>query len=161
MTTIRHMTDPDISQVLDIERRVYPDPWPEKVFREELAASNRIYLVAVEGEALCGYAGLMAVGDDAHITTIAVDAEWQGRGIGTGLMVALIDAALASEARNLTLEVRVSNVRAQALYRRFGMAPVGVRRGYYRSEDALIMWAHDISDERFRARVDAARKATA
>ncbi|MDH3518576.1 MAG: ribosomal-protein-alanine N-acetyltransferase, partial [Acidimicrobiia bacterium] len=67
------------------------------------------------------------------------------------------EAALAGGARSLTLEVRSSNKAAQALYRRFGMAPVGVRKQYYRDEDALIMWAHEIDGDDYTARLDGIR----
>jgi ribosomal-protein-alanine N-acetyltransferase len=61
---------------------------------------------------------------------------------------------VAAGATSLTLEVRVSNQRAQAIYRRFGMAPVGVRKRYYQDEDALIMWVHDLEGEDFAHRLD-------
>jgi ribosomal-protein-alanine N-acetyltransferase len=62
--------------------------------------------------------------------------------------------ALAAGANSLTLEVRVSNRSAQALYQRFGMAPVGVRKRYYKDEDALVMWVHDIDSSEYRARLE-------
>ena len=65
-------------------------------------------------------------------------------------MLALVDAATAAGARHLTLEVRVSNEGARRLYQRFGFAPVGVRKDYYRDEDALVMWATDIDNRRIR-----------
>jgi ribosomal-protein-alanine N-acetyltransferase len=70
-------------------------------------------------------------------------------------MLRLVSAALEAGARSLTLEVRVSNAAAQALYRRFGMAPVGVRKAYYVDEDALIMWAHEIDSDEYAQRLDA------
>jgi ribosomal-protein-alanine N-acetyltransferase len=84
--------------------------------------------------------------EDAHVTTIAVDPAWHRRGIATRLMVALARESLVRGAHNLTLEVRTSNKGAQELYRRFGFAPVGVRKNYYQetNEDALVMWVHDI-----------------
>jgi ribosomal-protein-alanine N-acetyltransferase len=69
-------------------------------------------------------------------------------------MLHLTTAALEAGATSLTLEVRVSNRPAQALYQRFGMAPVGVRKLYYRDEDALIMWVHDLDGDEYRARLD-------
>ncbi|MEX1271287.1 MAG: GNAT family N-acetyltransferase, partial [Acidimicrobiia bacterium] len=93
------------------------------------------------------------VSDEAHITTVVVDPVHRQARVGTRLMLALIDHALASGAGALTLEVRVSNEAAQALYRRFGMAPVGVRKQYYRDEDALIMWVHDIDSDAYSDRL--------
>lgn len=141
MIELRPMSRSDLPAALAIERAVYPEPWPAKVFTEEIAGPHRSYIVATEADEVVGYAGFVKLGDDAHITTITVTDDQQGRGIGTELMLALVDQALEAGAENLTLEVRVSNDRAQALYRRFGLAPVGIRRQYYQSEDALIMWA--------------------
>jgi ribosomal-protein-alanine N-acetyltransferase len=99
----------------------------------------------------------MYVPPDAHITTIAVDPERQRASIGTRLLLALCEAARRRGATALTLEVRVSNEAAQALYRRFGFVPAGARKGYYpdTGEDALVMWAHDIDHPEFAERLAA------
>jgi ribosomal-protein-alanine N-acetyltransferase len=91
--------------------------------------------------------------DEAHITNIAVHPQERRRGIGRVLLVHLIDTALDRRVEALTLEVRVSNVAAQNLYRSLGFAPAGIRQRYYEnSEDALVMWAHDIQGSEFRRR---------
>ena len=97
------------------------------------------------------------VDDEAHVNNIAVDPAWQGRGLGAVLLFDLVRTALDRGARHLTLEVRVGNEPALALYRRFGMAPVGVRPNYYpeTGEDALIMWARDIDSEDYAERLAA------
>ena len=94
----------------------------------------------------------MFVDDESHVNNIAVDPAWQGRGLGVAILVDLVRVALARGARHLTLEVRVGNEPALALYRRFGLAPVGVRRNYYpeTGEDALVMWARDIDSAGLR-----------
>jgi ribosomal-protein-alanine N-acetyltransferase len=69
-------------------------------------------------------------------------------------MLNLAEIAVESGATSLTLEVRISNLQAQALYKRFGMAPVGVRKRYYRDEDALVMWVHDIHGEEYQNRLE-------
>jgi ribosomal-protein-alanine N-acetyltransferase len=69
-------------------------------------------------------------------------------------MLRICHEALAAGANSLTLEVRFSNRNAQALYQRFGMAPVGVRKRYYKDEDALVMWAHDIDSDPYRERLE-------
>lgn len=149
----------DLDAAVALERRTYSTPWSESVFRDELAADHRLYLKAVDQDStLVGYAGLMEVGDEAHITTVVVDPDHRHGRVGTRLVLALIDAAIAHGARSLTLEVRVSNAAAQALYRRFGMGPVGVRKGYYVDEDALIMWAHEIDSEEYAERLDEIRR---
>jgi ribosomal-protein-alanine N-acetyltransferase len=148
-----------IKAVLDIESRVYPRPWTAALFQSELALTEtRTYLVALRGRAVVGYAGLMMSLTDGHITTIAVDPDRQRAGVGRRLMLVLARAALAAGAEALTLEVRLANKPAQELYRRFGFAPVGVRKGYYDfpegREDALIMWAHDVATPEYRDLLD-------
>ena len=133
--------------VMAIERQVYPRPWTPSLFIAEMSEpSNRNYIVARTGRDVVGYAGMICYGDEAHITTIAVDPEHQRRKIGTRLMFELIQSAIEMGARAVSLEVRVSNWGAQRMYTRFGFRPVGVRKGYYQEtgEDALVMWADDV-----------------
>lgn len=142
--------------VLRIEAQVYPRPWSLGLFLSELALrESRVYLVARVGTSIVGYSGLMLSGTDGHITTIVIDPAWHSYRIATRLLLALAGAAIDEGCNALTLEVRVSNDRAQALYRRFGFVPVGVRKGYYveTKEDALIMWAHDIDLPAYRSRL--------
>ncbi len=157
-TVIRPMVSADVAAAARLEALVYPQPWTESMFRDEIAQPFRTYLAAAMGDRLVGYGGVMVVGEEAHITTVVVDPDQRGHRIGTRLMLGLVDAALAADARSLTLEVRVSNAAAQALYRRFGMAPVGVRKQYYRDEDALIMWVHDVDGEEFQERLASIRE---
>ncbi len=146
-----------LRHVLRIEALVYPRPWSASLFLSELALrSSRAYIVAKSGSEVVGYGGLMMTMDDGHVTTIAVDPEWQRHKIGTRLLVTLAREARRRGANSLTLEVRVGNDSAQALYRKFGFAPVGVRRGYYveTGEDALVMWAHDVETAEYGALLD-------
>ena len=156
---IRPMTLDDVDAVMAIERVTYTQPWTEGVLRDELAANHRIYLVAEHASDIVGYGGLMVVGEDAHVTTLVSVRPAPLKAIGTQLMLALIDRGIADGTQQLTLEVRASNRRAQDFYRKFGMAPVGVRKNYYTDEDALIMWAHDITDDEYQARLADIRKA--
>ena len=145
-----------LRSVLRIESQVYPRPWSLSLFLSELALrTSRYYLVARVDGVVVGYAGLMFTGDDGHVTTIAVDPEWHRAKIGSRLMVELARAALDRGARNLTLEVRVSNTGAQAMYERFGFANAGIRKNYYveTNEDALVMWAEHIDEPAFAARL--------
>ena len=133
--------------VLKIETQVYPRPWSLGLFLSELALrTTRIYVVAKVGPAVVGFAGLMLVAGDGHVTTIAVDPAWHRQGIGTRHLLALSRAGIGRGCTGLTLEVRMSNEAAQAMYRRFGYAPAGIRKNYYSesNEDALVMWAHDV-----------------
>lgn len=155
---IRPMVATDVEAAGRLEESVYSQPWSTDVFAEELQQPNRTYLaVEVDGR-LVGYGGVMVVDTEAHMTTVVVDPAYRNERLGTRLMMALVDSAHDRAAQSLTLEVRVSNDAAQALYRRFGMAPVGVRKQYYRDEDALIMWAHDIRSPDYAERLDRIRE---
>ncbi len=155
---IRPMTREDIPAVAVIEQDVYPQPWPPRVFFDELARIDRVYVVAEDADGIAGYAGLLLVEGDAHVTTLAVSPQARRASLGTRLMLALVDAALERNASHLTLEVRVSNAGAQRLYERFGFAPVGLRKDYYRDEDALVMWATDIDTSEYTERLAAIRQ---
>jgi len=145
-----------LRSVLRIEAQVYPRPWSLALFMSELGLrTTRTYIVARVDGVVVGYAGLMLVGEDAHVTTIAVDPAWHRHKIGTRLLMQLAREGLRRGARNLTLEVRVSNDAAQGMYHQFGFRPAGVRKNYYveTNEDALVMWAEDIDTPDYRDRL--------
>lgn len=151
-----------LRSVLRIEQQVYPRPWSSSLFMSELALrSTRAYYVARIGRELVGYAGLMVTLDEAHVTTIAVDPKRHRSKIGTRLLLVLVREAVERGATAVTLEVRMSNVGAQDLYRRFGFTPVGVRKNYYQEvgEDALVMWAYDVDQADFAALLDSIERA--
>ena len=155
--TLTPMHRRHLRTVLRIEEQAYPRPWSQALFLSELGMGDqRTYLVAKVDGTVVGYGGVMYVLPDAHVTTIAVDPAHHRRAIGTRLLLALCRAAVAKGATALTLEVRVSNDAAQALYSGFGFAPAGVRKGYYADtgEDAIVMWAHDVDQPGFGARLD-------
>jgi ribosomal-protein-alanine N-acetyltransferase len=150
-----------VRAVLRIEQQVYPRPWTMSLFLSELALrSSRAYFVARVGRDVIGYGGLMMSADDGHITTLAVDPRWHRRQIATRLLLVLAREAIERDVRSLTLEVRLSNRAAQELYRRFGFAPVGVRKNYYAetNEDALVMWAHEVQRPEFAEMLDAVER---
>ncbi|HEX5948976.1 MAG TPA: ribosomal protein S18-alanine N-acetyltransferase [Actinomycetota bacterium] len=143
--------------IMAIERQVYPRPWSPSLFVSEMTTGrNRAYLVALDGRSVVGYAGLISYGDEAHVTTIAVDPEYQRLKIGTRLLFELVQEALEMGARAVSLEVRVTNWGAQRLYGRFGFRPVGVRKNYYQetNEDALVMWTDDIRTTEYHELLD-------
>ncbi|HYU56604.1 MAG TPA: ribosomal protein S18-alanine N-acetyltransferase [Actinomycetota bacterium] len=148
--------------VLAIEREVYPRPWSPNLFLSEMAEPrNRAYLVARLGRDVVGYAGLMSYGEEAHVTTIAVDPRHQRRKIGTRLLYELISRAREMGAEAVSLEVRMSNWGAQRMYGRFGFRPVGVRKGYYQEtdEDALVMWADGVNTDEYATQLERIRRA--
>ena len=143
--------------VLRIERAVYSQPWSHGLFVSELALRNtRTYFVARVGSKVVGYGGLMEATDEGHITTLAVDPEWTRRGIATRLLISLFESARSHGTADVTLEVRVSNLAAQACYRNFGFVPAGMRKNYYpdTKEDALIMWVHEVDTPAYGERLE-------
>jgi ribosomal-protein-alanine N-acetyltransferase len=104
---------------------------------------------------LSGYAGLWLMVDEAHVTTIGVHPAHRGHGAGELLFLGLADIAQEMRAVRLSLEVRVSNLPAQALYRKYGLEIAGVRRRYYsdNGEDAYIMWSEPISSPEYKNRI--------
>ncbi len=110
---------------------------------------------------MAGYAGLWLMIDEAHVTTIASRPQFRGRGYGELLLASLVEIALDINARWLTLEVRVSNESAQALYRKYGFHVEGTRKRYYNdnNEDALIMWTDELQSDAFLTRYQALKDA--
>ncbi|MGH8988785.1 MAG: ribosomal protein S18-alanine N-acetyltransferase [Acidimicrobiales bacterium] len=156
MIELVRMRRRDLRRVMTIEEVVFPEPWSHGVFVSELSLRRgRAYRVARVGKETVGYVGLMFVEEEAHVTTVAVAPEHQGKGIGTQIMLGAVRIAAEQGARQVSLEVAVGNERAQALYRRFGFVPVGVRKGYYQltGEDAYVMWAYDVDSTAYRERL--------
>ncbi|MEO8287203.1 MAG: ribosomal protein S18-alanine N-acetyltransferase [Chloroflexota bacterium] len=104
---------------------------------------------------LSGYAGLWLMVDEAHVTTIGVHPDHRGQGAGELLFLGLADISREMKATRMTLEVRVSNLSAQALYRKYGLEIAGVRRRYYsdNGEDAYIMWSEPVASPEFQNRI--------
>ena len=146
-----------LGEVQRVDALVYVRPWSISMLRQELEKrESRHYVVARIDDQHVGHAGIMVIAGEGHITTVAVDPAWQRQGVGALLMIELHHYAIDRRLESLTLEVRVSNVAAISLYRRFGYAPAGVRKNYYsdEGEDGLVMWAHDIHMPAHRARLD-------
>lgn len=145
-----------LRKVLSIETRVYPRPWSASLFLSELAQrSTRSYIVARNEGEVVGYAGMMFTGLEAHITNIAVDPTFHGHKVGTRLLLTLITEAVARRAETISLEVRVSNLTAQAMYEKFGFVVTGTRKGYYieTKEDAFVMVAEGANSTDYRLRL--------
>ncbi len=151
---IELVTTEDLDALLSIEEASFPEPWSRDLLRGEIEMGRtRRYTKAVVDEVIAGYLGLLYVDDEIHVTTLATTPGFRRQHVATRLLLDGIDASLARGARHLTLEVAASNDHAQALYRRFGLAPVGVRKRYYANgENALIMWARDLDGDEELAR---------
>ena len=166
----------DIPEVMAVEKESFPLPWSANAYRHELTQNELShYIVLREPEtpgeqdsanwferwfgrsrsrrpALIGYGGFWIMGEEVHISTIAIRPDWRGHGLGELLLVTIIDLAISLEAKIITLEVRISNHVAQNLYRKYLFEKAGLRRHYYRDndEDALIMATPSIESSEFK-----------
>jgi [ribosomal protein S18]-alanine N-acetyltransferase len=141
---LRAMTAADIDPVLRLEKEVFgEEAWSRQMLEGELAEQprSRYYLVAADDGLVTGYAGLMVAGIQADVLTIAVATGHWGQGTGSALLEALLAEATRRGCTEVFLEVRTDNLRAQRLYRRYGFAGIGIRKGYYQPSgaDALVM----------------------
>jgi len=146
---LREIADEATTQPRPVEPRPRPLPffrWPLRTQEEQ--PENRGSIV--------GYAGMWLMVDEAHITTIAVRNRHRGKGLGELLLASLIEGASAAGSGRITLEVRVSNESAQALYRKYGFRQAGTRRRYYsdNNEDAYIMTTGSVLDHEYQALFD-------
>ncbi len=143
-TKLRPMTTADIRAVLRLERQLFGDEaWSRAMLAGELAQQprSRHYLVADDGGVVTGYGGLLAAGTQGDVLTLAVAGDRWGQGTGSALLEALLAEAARRGCREVFLEVRSDNARAQQLYLRYGFTQIGLRRGYYQPSgtDALVM----------------------
>ena len=138
---IRKMRSADISQLAELERLCFSDPWSEAAFEYELRNPLSLWLVAAENDVVAGYVGSQTVMGEADMMNLAVSPAYRRNGIGEKLVCELIQCLNGVQAHSLTLEVRISNAPAIALYEKLGFVQVGRRPGYYRNpkEDAYIL----------------------
>lgn len=150
-----------LSQVLAIEEEAYPRGWSYRLFVKEIDQvrdGTRYYVVARRGRTVLGYAGVMFVVDEAHVTNVAVAESARRQGVASRMLLRLADEVIARGCTAWTLEVRINSTGAQALYRSFGFAPVGVRPHYYDGiTDAVVMWCHDIQSATYAERLEGLR----
>ena len=136
----------DLDAVMAIENIAYPFPWTVGNFRDSLAAGYRLKLLRERG-VLIGYAVWMPIIQEAHLLNITLAPPRQGHGLGAWMMRSIMQEMQAQGMQQILLEVRPSNHRALALYRRLGFSRIGIRKGYYPNsataqvsrEDAVVM----------------------
>ena len=174
---VERMALKDVPAVAAMEKLVFTMPWSARAFEYELKFNTMAHFVVVRQKAaastddspnahwwelrkpaperpILGYAGLWLIVDEGHVCTLAVHPDWRGRRLGELLLVTLIERSCALNASVVTLEVRTSNLVAQQLYRKYGFAVVGLRKGYYSDnhEDALIMTTDPICTAGYQSR---------
>ncbi|NKE08106.1 ribosomal protein S18-alanine N-acetyltransferase [Mesobacillus selenatarsenatis] len=143
--TFRHMTVDDLDEVMEVEVNSFTIPWSREAFFNELTKNQFAqYLIVEVDQKVVGYCGVWIIVDEAHITNIALLPEYRGMRLGEALMAKVMKLGREMGAMRMTLEVRVSNVRAQNLYRKFGFEEGAIRKQYYTDnmEDALVMWVN-------------------
>ncbi|MGL4521177.1 MAG: ribosomal protein S18-alanine N-acetyltransferase [Bacilli bacterium] len=141
--TYRPMTVDDLDEVVQLEEAVFTSPWTKDLFLHELEENKySLYVVAVVGEKIVGYAGIWCVFEQGQITNIGVLESYRGHKIGETLLDILLQSAKLRECHDLSLEVRVSNTIAQNLYKKYGFQYGNIRKNYYKdnNEDAHVMW---------------------
>lgn len=178
--SVESMTLDDIAQVMEIEQVAFTAPWSARAYRYELTKNDHSTMLVVRSarspkgplgslrrrlglvtpSPVLGYAGMWLLVDETHICTIAVHPQWRGCGLGDLLMLAMLDESMKLGALRATLEVRVSNDTAIALYHKYGFEIVSRRKRYYadNNEDAYIMTTPPFETADFRANLAECRR---
>jgi ribosomal-protein-alanine N-acetyltransferase len=168
---VEPMTLSDIDQIMEIEQVAFSAPWSARAYRYEVAQSDHSIMVVVRpaprwgstfGRKLqrllgsdpgpvLGYAGAWKLVDEVHVSTIAVHPRFRRRGLGELLLISLLERGMEAGMLRATLEVRLSNVAAQTLYRKYGFETVSRQRAYYsdNQEDALLMATPQLKSHSF------------
>ena len=135
------MSDAHIAQIAQLEKQCFSAPWSEKSLVSELKSALALWIVAIDGDTVVGYVGSQSVLGEADMMNLAVLPDYRRQGIGKKLVLTLIDELQKKSIHSLTLEVRVSNVSALALYNKLGFFEVGIRPNYYSypKENAMIL----------------------
>jgi ribosomal-protein-alanine N-acetyltransferase len=184
------MTVADLPQIAEIEADSFPSAWPSNAYKRELQNNNLArYLVVVRQDAparpprgfrrllsavqsrfgrppvraeeyVVGFIGIWFMVDETHIVTVAVREAERRKGVGELLLMAAFDLSREKGVPALTLECRVSNTAAQALYEKYGFQRLGIRKRYYtdNNEDALIMTTPSIEEPAYAAGIEELRE---
>ena len=142
MMLVRAMNESDLSEVYRIETLSFRTPWSMRSLLAELKNGHARYLVALVDGRIVGYCGMWVLFEESHITNIAIDPAFRGRGYGKTLLYAAMQVASGLGAEAMTLEVRETNYVAQDLYRKFDFEQQGFRKRYYSDtgEGAKLLW---------------------
>lgn len=158
---IKPMEKTDVDGVIEIEKLAYgKHHWSKDSFLSELSNDLAHYFSVFAQicgeEKLIAYCGCWQILEEAHITNIAVDPNFQRKHIGEAMLMTLINECYKNLVKYITLEVRAGNTPAIGLYEKYGFKSLGVRKGYYQdnNEDALIMWTENIFYDKFKVEYD-------
>lgn len=141
-TKMRGMTIEDLPKILELEKENFTPGWHKEHFEYELEENpfSKLFVLELDGKVIAYY-GIWITFEECQITTIAVADEYKGKGYGNVLMEHLLHEAKEALCERISLEVRVSNLRAQNLYRKYGFENISIRHSYYEDnhEDAYVM----------------------
>jgi len=140
-STIRDMTAGDMARIIELEREIFPDPWPRSAFKEQTSGGGWGAIVAEVDGVVIGYGCYFTVDIEAHLTNIAVTADYRRKSVAKRLLDTILERATGSDCEYLLLEVRHSNNAARAFYEKHGFSVLYQRPNYYRRpvESALVM----------------------
>jgi ribosomal-protein-alanine N-acetyltransferase len=152
MIEVVKMTEEHIDAIIDIENKCFAMPWSRRSMEGELERANNglaYYFVGLVDGKVAGYGGMWHVVTEGHITNIAIDEDYRRMGVGDAIVSEMMRVADELNMLGVTLEVRVSNKAAIALYKKHGFGMEGIRKEYYEDnrEDAYIMWNYLIPVE--------------
>lgn len=139
--SIKTMQKEDLEDIINIESKVFPDPWTYTMFADQVNLPDLYKLITIRlDDEIVGYGGLLIIRDEGHITNLAVKLERHSQGIGKAIVYFLFNLALEAGIKAISLEVRTTNLIAQELYKKFGFKNIAIRKNYYGYEDdAFIM----------------------
>lgn len=143
MPLVREMTLEDVSLVYEIECASFGSPWSKESFEEEIQINDKAFYLVLEYEGqVVGFGGMWLVFDEVHVTNIAISPAFRGKGLGAFLVKEMCQRVISRGFKYMTLEVRVTNSVAIALYEKLGFVSAGIRPKYYidTGEDAMVMW---------------------
>ena len=139
--TIREMSLDDVPSVIEIERELFSDPWPDSMFYEDVRSGDSYPLVVQNDKTIIGFGILWVAVDEGHLTNMAVSKKYQRKSVAKALLSYILRLAAGMKLAQIVLEVRSSNTPAISLYESFGFKPLAIRKRYYQNpvEDALVM----------------------
>ena len=146
MINIRNMTLDDIESVFEIEKSIFSVPWSKKSFESSISSKDTIYIVATIDEKIVGYLGIYILGDQSDISNVGVHKDYRRMHIAEAMLSYIFDRAKSNNVKEITLEVRESNVAAISLYEKMGFKEIGIRKKYYQKplENGLLMWKQNL-----------------
>ncbi len=139
---IRDMALEDIDRIYELECECFAIPWTKQAMKYEIEQNKLAHYYVLQTDVVVGYLGVWNIVDEGHITNVAVTKRARGKGYAVALVEHLKKESIKNHIERLTLEVRVSNISAQSLYKKMGFKEAGIRKKYYsdNGEDAIIMW---------------------